>query len=195
MANDALNAAAEAMTALANAMGRGGEKSLMKIDFYQGDGTQYPVTWIEEFERAAKANHWSPACQLELACAYMKDNAQEWLTSLEEPPTVFHDNNHGNDNIVSFTHIFKEKFSTTKQKATWQKQLFEIKQGSNTVDTYISRFKQLRGRVDPREVFPAPIMIQFFIQGLRPEYAMNVQAAEPETLYTAIAEARKWETR
>ena len=37
-------------------------------------------------------------------------------------------------------------------------------------------------------------MIQFFIQGLRPEYAMNVQAAEPETLDAAIAEARKWET-
>ncbi|KAF0557785.1 hypothetical protein F8M41_012244 [Gigaspora margarita] len=37
-------------------------------------------------------------------------------------------------------------------------------------------------------------MIQFFIQGLCPEYAMNIQAAEPETLDAAIAEARKWET-
>src|SRR5260363_343924 len=135
MAKDAMNAAAAAITALADAMGRGSKKSLIKIDFYRGDGTQDPVTWIEELERAAKANHWSPACQLELACAYMKDNTQEWLTSLEEPPTAFHDNDHGNNNIVSFTHIFKEKFSTTKQKATWKKQLFEIKQDSDTVDT------------------------------------------------------------
>src|SRR5260363_430741 len=148
MANEALNAAAEAMTALANAMGRGGEKSLMKIDFYRGDGTQDPVTWIEEFERAAKADHWSPARQLELACAYMKDNAQEWLTSLEHESTHFHNEDHDNADVVSFTHIFKGKFSTTKQKATWQKQLFEIKQGTETVDTYISRFKRLRGRVD-----------------------------------------------
>ena len=50
MDEDALTAAAEAMTALANAMGRGGEKSLLKIDFYHGDRTQDPVTWIEEFE-------------------------------------------------------------------------------------------------------------------------------------------------
>ena len=57
MAEDALTAAAEAMTTLANALGRGGEKSLLKIDFYRGDGTQDPVTWLEEFERAAKANH------------------------------------------------------------------------------------------------------------------------------------------
>ena len=105
----------------------------------------------------------------------MKDNAQEWFTSLEAPPTIFHSNDHGNYDIVSCTHIFREKFSTTKQKATWQKQLFEIKQGPDTVDTYISCFKHLRGRVDPREVFPAPVMIQFFIQGLRPEYAMNVK--------------------
>src|SRR5260364_154961 len=124
----------------------------------------------------------------------MKDNAQEWLTSLEHEPTHFHYEDHDNADVVSFTYIFKGKFSTTKQKATWQKQLFEIKQGTDTVDTYISCFKRLRGRVDPNEVFPAPVMIQFFIQGLRPEYAMNVQAAEPETLDYAIAEARKWET-
>ena len=37
-------------------------------------------------------------------------------------------------------------------------------------------------------------MIQFFIQGLRPEYAMNVQATEPVTLDQAIAEAQKWKT-
>ena len=37
-------------------------------------------------------------------------------------------------------------------------------------------------------------MVQFFIQGLRPEYAMNVQAAEPAELDDAITEARKWET-
>ncbi|CAG8849361.1 22935_t:CDS:2, partial [Gigaspora margarita] len=66
MAKDTLNATAKAITALANAMERGDEKSLLKIDFY-----------YEEFERAAKANYWSPARQLELACTYIKDNAQE----------------------------------------------------------------------------------------------------------------------
>ncbi|CAG8791074.1 2584_t:CDS:2 [Gigaspora margarita] len=47
-ANDVLNAAAEAMTTLANAIGSGDEKFLLKIDFY-----------------------------CELACTYIKDNAQE----------------------------------------------------------------------------------------------------------------------
>src|SRR6185437_14983826 len=94
----------------------------------------------------------------------------------------------------SFAHLFRKKFSTTKQKATWQKQLFEIKQGTDTVDTYISRFKRLKARVDPTDAFPEAVMVQFFIQGLRPEYAMNVQAAEPAELDNAITEARKWKT-
>ncbi|CAG8810452.1 5135_t:CDS:1, partial [Gigaspora rosea] len=54
-----------------------------------------PVTWVEEFERAAKANHWSPARQMELAAAYMKDNAQEWFSSLANVPTHFHHDRHG----------------------------------------------------------------------------------------------------
>src|SRR5260363_90141 len=84
----------------------------------------------------------------------MKDNAQEWLTSLEHEPTHFYDQGHDNDDVVSFTHIFKEKFSTTKQKATWQKQFFEIKQGTDTVDTYISRFKMTQRKSRPKGSFP-----------------------------------------
>ena len=48
--------------------------------------------------------------------------------------------------------------------------------------------------MDPTGAFPEAVMIQFFIQGLRPEYAMNDQAAEPAELDNAITEARKWET-
>ena len=57
MANQALTDAARAMTALAAALGRGDEKSLIKIDYYHGDRTQDPITWLEEFDQAAKANH------------------------------------------------------------------------------------------------------------------------------------------
>ncbi|CAG8795200.1 40580_t:CDS:1, partial [Gigaspora margarita] len=49
---NALNAAADTITALAHTMGRGSKKSLLKIDFYQDNKT---VTWIEEFEQSAKA--------------------------------------------------------------------------------------------------------------------------------------------
>jgi len=90
--------------------------------------------------------------------------------------------------------MFKEKFCSSKQKATWQKQLFKIKQELDTINTYMNRFRQLQKRVDPDNEFPAPVITQFFIQGLCPEYVINVQAAEPANLTAAITKARKWET-
>ncbi|CAG8825974.1 16241_t:CDS:2, partial [Gigaspora margarita] len=49
----------------------------------------------EEFRRAAKANKWNNARRLELAMAYMKDNAQEWASSLANAPNHFQNDNHG----------------------------------------------------------------------------------------------------
>ena len=80
---------------------------------------------------------------------------------------------------------------TPRQKVTWQKQLFDIKQGSDNVDTYVNKFKKLQARVDPTAVFSSTFITQLFIQGLRPEYAVNVQASEPANLATAITTARR----
>jgi hypothetical protein len=80
----------------------------------------------------------------------MKDNTEEWLTSFVNVPTHFYYELHTQlvdwHNIYSFTHYFKERFSTTQQKATWQKQLFDIKQGADIVDTYVNKFKQLKAQ-------------------------------------------------
>ncbi|CAG8790679.1 4431_t:CDS:1, partial [Gigaspora margarita] len=42
--DEALNATAEAITALVQNIEKGDEKSLLKIDFYYSNGTQNPVT-------------------------------------------------------------------------------------------------------------------------------------------------------
>src|SRR5207253_9382063 len=152
MAVLALQEAATAMTELARALGTSSEKTLFKIESFRDDRTQDPITWLESFEQAAKANRWNAIRQLELASAYLTDNAQEWLQSLVNAPTHFKHQQHGqrvNGNYVhSFYHLFRERFCTTQQKATWQKQLFAIQQGTDTVDTYVNKFKQLKERVD-----------------------------------------------
>ena len=57
MAEEALQAAANAMTELARTLGTGSEKALFRIDLFWGDSTQDPIIWLEEFEQATKANH------------------------------------------------------------------------------------------------------------------------------------------
>ena len=136
------------MTTLARALGADNKKSLVRIEPFHSDSTQNLITWLEEFERATKANCQSAARQLELALAYLKDNTQKWYQSLAHVLTHFKSNEHGNEvdgNIVySFYHMFRERFCTLKQKATQQQQLFAIQQGTDTVDTYVNRFKQLK---------------------------------------------------
>jgi len=76
-----MDQAVAAMNRLVDTLGTA-EKSLFKIVPFKGDGTEDPVDWINEFERAAVANGWSEARKLAIAQAYMKDNAEDWLKGL-----------------------------------------------------------------------------------------------------------------
>ena len=83
------------MTELARALGTSDKKTLFKIESFQDDATQDPITQLESFEQAAKANRQNTIYQLELASAYLTDNAQEWLQSLVNIPTHFKHQQHG----------------------------------------------------------------------------------------------------
>ena len=82
------------MTDLANALGQGSEKSLIKVGYFLGDGTQDPEEWFEEFRRAATANRWSAVRKLELASVYLKGVAIDWFTTLNSVPNAFDDGAH-----------------------------------------------------------------------------------------------------
>ena len=49
MGDQVLRATATAMTDLANALEQGTEKSLIRVEYFLGDGTQDPEQWFEEF--------------------------------------------------------------------------------------------------------------------------------------------------
>ena len=180
------------MTALAGALGQGSEKTLITVPDFYGDGTQDPADWLKEFRRAATANRWSNERKLQLAPVYLKGVALDWYQALNPQLTAFNDDGHQD---TSFQHLFKDHFYTTKQNAVWQKQLFDIKQGpTETVDGYVNRFRTLQRKVDPTNIFPADFVKQLFIQGLRPEYSVNVQAAVPADLAAAFEGALRWKT-
>src|SRR3954468_16820436 len=52
--------------------------SVVKIDPFYGD-EQDPISWIEEFEKAAVANNYSDARKLDIIQAYLKGTAATWL--------------------------------------------------------------------------------------------------------------------
>src|SRR5437868_12281658 len=127
--------------------------------------------------------------KLELVPVYLKGVALDWFTTLNPVPNTFDDGAHQDR---SFKHLFRTRFYTTKQKALWQKQFFEIKQGNETIDAYVNRFRELKRKIDRGNVFPVAFITQLFIQGFRSEYTINIQATEPANLDTAITNAKRW---
>ena len=76
--NQALTDAANAMNALAAALGQGSEKTLVQVSSFLGDGSQDPEEWLDEFRRAGIANKWSAARGLELVPVYLKRVDLDW---------------------------------------------------------------------------------------------------------------------
>ena len=75
----------------------------------------------------------------------MKGIAAEWVcgfTALQL--TAYNDLAHL---ATSFKTLFTNKFCTTQQKAIWQQQFFNLKQGSDSVDAYVAKFKNLNQKV------------------------------------------------
>ena len=66
MGDQALRDAATAINNLATALARDGEKNLLTVPPFTGNRTQDPLTWLQEFKRAATANKWNAARKLEL---------------------------------------------------------------------------------------------------------------------------------
>src|SRR4051812_11021907 len=54
------------------------EVTVIRIDPFYGN-EQDPITWIEEFEKAAVVNNYSDARKLDIVQAYLKDTAAIWL--------------------------------------------------------------------------------------------------------------------
>ena len=50
------------------------ESSVVKIDPFYGD-EQDPISWIEEFEKAATANNYTDDCKLQIVQAHLKGTA------------------------------------------------------------------------------------------------------------------------
>ena len=118
MGDAALAATADAINTLVTALQNRCEQTLITVEPFKGDSSQDPYTWITEFERAAQANHWENDRKLQLASVYLKGIAADWHRSLQPAPNAYNDNANQNR---SFRHLFLARFSTTQQKALWQK--------------------------------------------------------------------------
>ena len=63
------------------------EFSVVKIDPYYGD-EQDPISWIEDFEKAATANNYTDARKLQIVAAHLKGTAATWFYDRQQNVTT-----------------------------------------------------------------------------------------------------------
>ena len=55
---------------------------LLRIELFKGDETQDPLTWLNDFNRAAQANKQNLARKKDILAVFLQDNAKEQTTTV-----------------------------------------------------------------------------------------------------------------
>lgn len=162
------------------------ETHMVPIPIFKG-GEQDPLTWLQDFNDACRANNISAQRKLTIIPVYLKGVAYSWYKQFAG--TIFHwkSDIHPNN---SFEHLFQAKWCTSHQKSRWMTQLRNrIQKPGETVDEYVEALLNLYKKVDPTHAYPAEDHLQQFINGLRDEIREPVEIAMPTDLDSAIERA------
>ena len=161
---------------------------LLRIEPFKGDGTQDPLTWIEDFNKASQANKWNLGRKKDILAAFLRDNAEDWTTTINNYA------NAGTDwNAVETA--FKNAFCTQRWHNKWLRELDSLKQGpEESVDSYYARFKRLVKRVNTQAAqLSDPQKLFYFKKGLRPAILPILLTHDPNDLAALLELARTYE--
>ena len=93
----------------------------------------------------------------------------------------------------TFRQPFISYFRDNGRIAMWQQELDTCMQGTEKVEQYVCRLRELMRKVDPADDYSAFSKISMFMRGLNPKYKFHVRAANPVTLERAVEVAKAYE--
>src|SRR5260364_116821 len=160
---------------------------LLRVEPFKGDGTQDPLTWLEDFDKAAQANKWNLARKKDIFAAFLRDNAEDWTTTVNDyadPGT----------NWNAVTTAFKNTFCTQRWQNKWLRDLDTLKQGpEEPVEAYNNRFKRLIKRVEARAALQDAQKLYYFKKRLRPATLPILLTHNPANLNDLFNLAKTYE--
>src|ERR1044072_5189968 len=140
--------------------------------------------WIENFENIAIANGWDNNKKLQVIPVYLLQTAKRWLDENRVNITAW-------TGIYApvpgtFKYEFIKKFVTDRKKTTWIREFQNLKQGRNTIETYIDEFTRLYKKVDPTGAWTEEMKVRRFVDGLNSRLTPLVHMKNPQDLKEAF---------
>ena len=178
-----------------------GRRNIATLPQFKGN-LQDPVTWLEDFGRAADANQFDADYKFQIVGGFLQGSAATWFSEV----TAAHAHNQiirwsptGANEATSFTTQFIQRFRTHTLLTRWRHELQNKVQGlTETVDEYAKSIKRLIKQVEVDGARSESAKIHEFTKGLRRDIASTVNnligLRDDETLSQAIEVARRIES-
>jgi hypothetical protein len=138
-------------------------------------------SWLKEMKHYLKLNGVTNEEQeVDVAASYLKESASDWYQSLPITPRTW----------IEFVAEMKDRFQPLAASRTARAQLRKLGQTNMSVADYSSKFYSIIQLIT--DMNPAD-QIEWYIYGLRPAIAREVDLREPTTLHQAMTAAQKIE--
>ena len=146
-----------------------GQRNIATLPQFKGD-LQDPVTWLEDFGRAADANQFDADYKFQIVGGFLQGSAATWFSEV----TAAHAHNQiirwsptGANEAISFTTWFIQRFRTHTLFTRWRHELQNRVQGpTETVDEYAKSIKRLIKQVEVDGARSESVKIHEFTKGL-----------------------------
>lgn len=162
-------------------------KSNVTPSKFYGDVGEDFENWIKTFERIGRANRWGPDRKVELLPAYLRGRAADFYEDLDQ------DIQEDFDRLVD---RMKERFCPKELQRMYYTELFQRKQlPRENVEDYGSSILKLARRAHGGVSLDEHdrLVMEHFLQGLRPELRRYVMMADPQSFEQAFRIAKREE--
>ena len=150
----------------------------LRPDKFDGNPIADASSWLDNFQRIAKVNKWTPDVQLNAFPLYLQGIAHAWFLALPAPVS---------SDLTKLFDAFIERFASGPQEWILIQQLSARKHSkSEPLDDYIADITRLckRLRLSENE------QMRYFIEGLQGDLQAYVSLGRPKTFQEAESLAR-----
>src|ERR1043165_1251442 len=166
-----------------------GPLTIAKPTFFLGKPEEDAQEWIENFENIAIANGWDDNKKLQVIPVYLLETAKRWLD--EARPNIIAWTGIYAPVPTTFKYKFLKRFGTDQKKAAWIREFQNLKQGKNSIETYIDEFTRLYQKVDPTGAWTEEMKVRRFVDGLNSRLTPLVHMKNPQDLEEAFDAASR----
>jgi hypothetical protein len=167
-------------SAISNSFNAGGQLHVPK---FSGFNPHELLTWIAEYELAAKVKGWKPETQLQRVAGYLTDSAKQWFI------LKVVDNNNPRYSWENFKQEIKEHF-LPEDNRHFQMNEIESRQQQplESVTNYITAMRMMCKRLD-RAMDDSDVM-HYIMRGIRPDIRETLFGLCPNSVEDLLKKAK-----